>query len=94
MGGALVDYSRKEKNSQILPDVPNIVLKILNVIFLLKYSLNSVIYSQLSRHSTARESNTGLVPVGPTKVKAHKSILFTYGTPEVEIMKSCHICIR
>ena len=29
--------------------------------------------------------STGLVPVGPTKVKACKSFLFTEGTPEVEI---------
>ena len=28
------------------------------------------IYSQLSRHSTARGSGDGLVPIGPTKVKA------------------------
>ena len=27
----------------------------------------------------------GLVPVGPTKVKACKSVLFTESTPEVEI---------
>ena len=42
------------------------------------------IYSQLLRHCTSRGSGTGLVPVGPTKVKARKSILFTEGTPEVE----------
>ena len=36
-----------------------------------------IIYSRLSRLSTARGSITGLVPVGPTKVKAFKSVLFT-----------------
>ena len=50
-----------------------------------------MIYSWLSRHSTSRGSSTGLVPVGPTKVKAHKSILFTEGTPEVEIKNTCLI---
>ena len=30
-------------------------------------------------------SGTGLPAVVPTKVKAHKSIIFTEGTPEVEI---------
>ena len=33
------------------------------------------IYSWLSRHNTARGPSTGLVTVGPTKVKASKSIL-------------------
>ena len=42
-------------------------------------------HSQLSRHSTARGSSTGLVPIGPTKVKAPTSVLFTEGTLEVEI---------
>ena len=37
------------------------------------------------RRITARGSNNRLVPVGPTKVKACKSILFTEGTPEVKI---------
>ena len=37
------------------------------------------------RCSTARGSGTRHVPVGPTKVKARKSILFMEGTPEVEI---------
>ena len=32
-------------------------------------------------------SSTRLVPVGPTRVKALKSILFTEGTPVVEIIK-------
>ena len=31
------------------------------------------IQSRLSRQSTARGSSTGLVPAGPTKVKARKS---------------------
>ena len=39
-----------------------------------------VLYSQLS--STARGSSIEHVPVGPTKVRACKSILFTIGTPE------------
>ena len=43
------------------------------------------IHSWLSRHSTARGSNIGLVTVCPTKVKARKSVLFTEGTLEVEI---------
>ena len=42
-------------------------------------------YSQLSRLNTARGSCTSLVTVGPTKVKAGKSVLFTEGTPEVEV---------
>ena len=37
------------------------------------------------RLDIARGSGTGLVTVGPAKVKACKSILFTEGTPEVEI---------
>ena len=45
----------------------------------------SVIYSPLSWCSTARGSSTGLVPVGPTKVKVRNSVLFTEGTPKVEI---------
>ena len=43
-----------------------------------------MIYSQLSRCSTARGSSTGLSFVGPTKVKAHKSFLFTEGSLKVE----------
>ena len=43
------------------------------------------IYSQLSRHCTARGSSTELVRVYPTKVMAHKFVLFTVGTPEVKI---------
>ena len=31
----------------------------------------------MSRHSTARGSGTGFVPVGPSKVEACKSVLFT-----------------
>ena len=46
------------------------------------------IYSRLSRLNTARGSGTGLVTVGPAKVKACKSILCTQGIPEVEI-KDC-----
>ena len=43
--------------------------------------------SRLPRHSTARGSKTGLVPVGPTKVKAHKSVLLTEGPLAVEIIQ-------
>ena len=42
------------------------------------------INNRLSRRITARGSCTGLVTVGPTKVKARKSILFT----EAKIMKT------
>ena len=42
------------------------------------------IYSQLSRCSTARGSISGLFLLGPTKVKAHKSFIFTEGSPKVE----------
>ena len=45
-------------------------------------------YSRLSRHSTARGSSTEIVPVGPSKVKACKYIIFSEGTPEVEIMNT------
>ena len=38
------------------------------------------------RLNTARGSSTGLVPVGPSKVKACKSFLFTEGVPEVKII--------
>ena len=41
--------------------------------------------SQLLRLNTARGSGTGLVTVGPTKVKACKAIVFSEGIPEVEI---------
>ena len=37
---------------------------------------------RLSRLSTARGSDTDLMMVGPAKVKACKSVLFTEGTPE------------
>ena len=33
--------------------------------------------------------STWLVPVGPTKVKAHKSIVFTEGTPEAKLKNTC-----
>ena len=42
-------------------------------------------YSRFSRCRTARGSGTGLRLVGPAKVKASKSILFTEVSPEVEI---------
>ena len=42
------------------------------------------IYGHLSRCSTARGSSSGFSLVGPTKVKARKSFLFTEGFPEVE----------
>ena len=38
----------------------------------------------MSRSSTARGSDTGLSLVGPTKVKACKSFLFTAGSFKVE----------
>ena len=50
-----------------------------------------IIYSRLSKCSTAKGSSTGLVPVDPTKVKALISILFTESTPEVEIKNTCLI---
>ena len=43
----------------------------------------------LSRLSTTKESSTSLVKVGPAKVKACKSVLFTEGTPEVKIKYTC-----
>ena len=42
-------------------------------------------YSQLQRLYTARGSDTGLAKVGPIKVKACKSILFTKDDPDFEI---------
>ena len=42
------------------------------------------IYSQLSMCSTARGSSAGLSLVGPIKIKARKSFIFTEGFPEVE----------
>ena len=36
-------------------------------------------------------SSIGLVPVGPAKVKACESILFTEGTPDVKIKNNCLI---
>ena len=45
-------------------------------------------YSRLLRRFTARRSGTGLVPVGPTKVKTRKSILFTEGTLEIKINRN------
>ena len=49
------------------------------------------IYSRLSRCSTARGSSSRLFKVGPTKVKARKYILFTEGSPvvEVKILQKC-----
>ena len=38
---------------------------------------NGLIYSWFSRSNTARGSSTCPVTVGPTKVKASKSLLFT-----------------
>ena len=45
----------------------------------------SLIYSRLLRCSIAMGSSTGLVPVGPAKVKAQKSILLTESTPDVKL---------
>ena len=50
-----------------------------------------LLYSQLLRRSTARGSSTELVPVGPTKVRVRKSILFTERTLGVEIKNTCLI---
>ena len=50
------------------------------------------IYSQLFRRSAVRGSSTGFVPVGPTKVKASKSILFNEGTPEGKIKLNSQFC--
>ena len=44
-----------------------------------------VIYCGLSRLSTARGSGTGLVTVGPAKVKACKSILITEGVYSLKV---------
>ena len=52
---------------------------------------NFIILSWLSRHGTARGSSTRLVPLGPTKVKAHKSVLFSEGAPKVKIKNTCLI---
>ena len=41
-------------------------------------------YNQLSRCITARGSGSGLSLGGPTKVKVHKSFLFTEGSHKVE----------
>ena len=49
--------------------------------------------SQLSRHITARGSSTRLMPVGPTKVKARRSVLFTKATPEVKIRLLFTYCV-
>ena len=48
-----------------------------------------IIYSRLSRLSTAMGSSTGLVTKVPNKVKACKSFLFTEGIPEVKIKNTC-----
>ena len=42
-------------------------------------------YSRFLRLSTSRGFCTGLVTIGPARAKACKSILFTKGSPEVEI---------
>ena len=52
---------------------------------LIKFTGLECMYNGLLRRSTAKGFSTGLVPVGPTKVKACKSILFIEGIPEVEI---------
>ena len=53
--------------------------------FLLSFGSIIKKYSWLSRCST------WFVPVGPSKVKTRKSVLFTEGTPEVEIKNACLI---
>ena len=59
---------------------------------------NIQMYGRLLRLNTARGSYTGLVIVGPAKIKACKSVLFTKDIPEVEIkstwlMKLTHFII-
>ena len=49
------------------------------------------IYGHLSRCSTARGSSSGFSLVGPTKVKARKSFLFTEGFLKVENNKSLRL---
>ena len=44
-----------------------------------------MIYSWLSRRITARGSSTSLVTVGPTEVKACKSIIFTEGIHHLKV---------
>ena len=48
---------------------------ILNIIS--KLSSRVKICSRLLRRSTDRRRSTGLLPVGPSKVKARKSLLFS-----------------
>ena len=50
--------------------------------------LHNYIHSWLLRCSTTRGPSTGLSLVGPTKVKARKSFLFTEGLLKVENNKS------
>ena len=52
---------------------------------------NKQTYSRFSRRCTARGSSTGLCCVGPAKVKASKSVLFTEGSPELKIKNVCLI---
>ena len=53
--------------------------------------IGDIIHSQLSKCCTARVSNAGLYRIGPTKVKASKSFLFTEGSLEVKIKNNCLI---
>ena len=50
-----------------------------------KFSPFRNIYSRFLRLSTARGSGTGLVTVGPAKVKACKSFLFTEGVYSLKV---------
>ena len=52
-----------------------------------------IIYSRLSRCSTARGSISGLSRGDPTKVKAHKSFLFTEGSLKVESNKGLRMSV-
>ena len=56
--------SRKELSTELFQDS-------------IQGTMGALINCQLSRHSSARGSSTRLVPIGPTKVKAYKSVLFT-----------------
>ena len=59
-----------------------------------KYYSDLYFFSQLLRCNTARGSSIGLVPVGPTKVKGHKSILFTEGEIKYTYLRAGNILYR
>ena len=61
---------------------------------ILKFLVNTKIFNKteidswFSRKCTARGSSTGLCRIGPPKVKASKSILFTDGSSEVKKIRT------